>query len=192
MYKFRPLRKNKDIIKAIAIKDTPKSNYKEYKSKALSDKELENILHSMPWFVGVFDELEFKKAPLIIYDHLLHHSIAGFIILYQFHFVAVIFNLKEYTLEYYDSFGKPPSRDTENMLLRLVKMINSKYLLKYKYNEIPNQNAHTNNCGLFAMHFLINRLVNHETFIEATNYDTRKGEKRVRKIGSILHNFGYI
>ena len=45
--------------------------------------------------------------------------------------------------------------------------------MKYKVNQIRQQNADQNSCGSFTINFVLDRLVNKKTFKEATNYNSK-------------------
>ena len=192
-YKIRPIRKLKGgIISKLAVVRVPSSKYNEFVSKPIHEDDLDEILKNAKWFIGTFDDGELEGAVDIIAKHFETHKVGGFIILHDFHFTACIINLEEYTCEYYDSFGKNPKEPINVFLHEVVKKLKPKYMLRFKINEKVNQNANTNNCGIFSVMFLINRLYKHRTFAESTDYDIMSSERRARKAGKILKSFGYI
>ena len=106
------------------------------------------------------------------------------------HWVAVFIDtVDDMSIEYYDSFAQPPTKQFMRQIKQLVDRLNINVYLKFKVNGIIDQNVNTSNCGFFAMDFLSKRF-NDVPFREVTKFDNSvKGE---RGIQAIKENFGYI
>jgi hypothetical protein len=74
------------------------------------------------------------------------------------------------SVEYYDSFARPPPASLMKDLKQIVNKINASSFLKFKQNMVVHQSVKTSNCGWFAMAFLIKRLEG-ESFSQATGFD---------------------
>jgi hypothetical protein len=111
------------------------------------------------------------------------------------HWVAIYITKKN--LEYYDSFGNlPPELFIKNIKPIIQKWVGDK-ALQFKINRIKIQSVNSDNCGYYAMHFLINRY-NGKTFKEITKYNkltgVLKSEKQIKvfKKKMKLPEFNYI
>src|ERR1700678_2160238 len=105
------------------------------------------------------------------------------------HWVSVFIDpTKDKSLEYYDSFGDQPSKDIKYVI---NKMHPDTYL-KFKVNHIVQQSAKSNNCGIFAAKFLMDRFENYP-FKDCTKFnDVKYGEETANKLKKQWHKFGYI
>ena len=106
------------------------------------------------------------------------------------HWVAVRVDTRdENTVEYYDSFGEEPSKHFMKQLNKLVNKLDVPVYLKLKINKIKDQNVNTNNCGWFAMSFIIDRNLG-RPFRECSGYDASiAGEEN---IDALKNKFGYV
>jgi hypothetical protein len=106
------------------------------------------------------------------------------------HWVAVRVNtMDENAVEYYDSFAEQPSKRFMKQLKSLINKLDVPVYLKLKINKIKDQNTSTNNCGWFAMGFIINRNLG-IPFRECTGFDdSHNGEDR---IDAMKNKFGYV
>jgi hypothetical protein len=85
------------------------------------------------------------------------------------------------SLEYYNSFGDPPSQTFLRDIKKVVDKLNPVQYLRFKINKIHQQNDHSSSCGYFACHFLIGRYRG-EPFKEVSGYDDSvAGEKMIDK-----------
>jgi hypothetical protein len=74
------------------------------------------------------------------------------------HWVALYIDADDdKSVEYYDSFAEDPPESLLKELKTLVDKINPSTYLKFKINKIKNQAEDSDNCGVFAMKFLIDR-----------------------------------
>ena len=106
------------------------------------------------------------------------------------HWVALFYNKKDNSLDWYDSFGEEPPQRAMKDLKRLVDKINPKTLTTFKVNRIIQQSASSSNCGWFAMRFLTDRF-NGIKFKDATGYsEARKGEKDIKAFKKRFPKFG--
>ena len=98
--------------------------------------------------------------------------------------------LTKENLEYYDSFGNLPS----DMFITNIKPILHKWVgnkpLQFKINRIKTQSVNSDNCGYYAMKFLIDRY-NGKSFKEITKYNkligVLKSEKQIRAFKKKFH-----
>lgn len=187
--KYRPLRKNFSIIKKISFTKPKKKQY-NYITRALLDEDIERIGRSLGViFKGVFN-FNFNED----INKLMNISLSGemaFIILHDFHYTAVYINSLD-AVEFYDSFGRYPPTIINYIIHYIIKRLKPHYLLKYKINLIRNQRKNNNNCGIYALQFLINRIRNNLSFKEATNYKINEATRITNQKGAILKKFGYI
>ena len=112
------------------------------------------------------------------------------------HWVAVIIDLKnDMSVQYYDSFGRDPSKKFMKEIKKLIDKIKPNTYLKLKINSVQNQDKRSQNCGWFAMKFLIDRLKLDKSFAQATKYVTPqldKSEEGESDISNLKKGFGYI
>jgi hypothetical protein len=112
------------------------------------------------------------------------------------HWVAILIDLDEdLSLEYFDSFGKDPDKKFMKEIKKLIDKIKPNSYLKFKINKVQVQDNKSQNCGFFAMKFLLDRLSNGMSFKHATGYkdeivdDSIQGEHNIK---SLKNKFGYI
>lgn len=112
---------------------------------------------------------------------------------YYGHWVAVYIDAKkDMSVEYYDPLGDPPPKRFMRDIKRIIDKINPSAYLKMKINKIADQSATSDNCGWFAMKFLVQRY-HGIPFRECSGYDDSKnGEKNIKKFMSKYKKFGYI
>lgn len=109
------------------------------------------------------------------------------------HWVAVYIDpVDSQTVEYYDSFGREPSKEFVRDIKYVIDKLKPPGYLKFKINRIISQKASTSNCGPFSMKFIIDRFRG-KPFPECTGYDnSEKEEKEIEKFKKTLPEFGYI
>lgn len=105
------------------------------------------------------------------------------------HWIAVVFDFQDRSLLYYDSLAEQPTK----MFLYQIKMLIDKmklpYYLKMKINKIQSQSNVSDNCGWFAIKFIMD-IYNEKEYKFCTGYmDIKKGEKSIEPL---KHKFGYI
>ena len=102
------------------------------------------------------------------------------------HWVACYVDTRdEGEINYYDSFGKEPSKLFMEQIHKLIEKQKLNTYLKMKINKIVDQKANTSNCGQLCCMFLLNRFSG-KPFRECTGYDNSKNEEK------IIEKFDYI
>jgi hypothetical protein len=95
------------------------------------------------------------------------------------HWVAYFIDITNLEVNYFDSLvengGEPPKESLKG-LKRIIDKINPEYYLKLKTNLVMLQNPMSNNCGYFALKFIMDRYRN-IPFKSATMYDKVTGYK---------------
>jgi hypothetical protein len=162
-----------------------------YKGDGLNTSEINNIMKYHKNYVGCFPSNFNKYLPKKLPNP------CGFVMNLDndkkkgSHWVAVYID-KDSSIEYYDSFGKEPSKDFMKRLNKLISKLKPHTYLKMKINKIKEQNVKSNNCGFFACKFLIDRF-NNKPFKECSGYDDSvKGEKDIKKLINKYPTFNYI
>ncbi len=109
------------------------------------------------------------------------------------HWVAIYLNKDN--LEYYDSFGDEPSERFMKEIKKILDKWSPTKALQFKINRIKYQRDNSNNCGYFAMKFLIDRYKGIH-FKDATGFNKLsnaiKGEKEINAFKKNIHQFGKI
>ena len=162
-----------------------------YKNKGLNTKQINNIMRYNKKYIGCFPANFNKYLPERIPNK------CGFIMNTDddkkagSHWVAVYID-KNSEINYYDSFGREPTKDFMKRLNKLISKIKPNTYLKMKINKIKDQKSTTNNCGFFCCKFLIDRF-NNKPFRECSGYDNSiKGESDIQKIINKYPSFNYI
>lgn len=99
------------------------------------------------------------------------------------HWVAFLIDNKTKTIEYYDSIGNLPNKNINTFIKRVHNFLHKKCKTKYEilYNRTKQQ-YENNECGMFAIHFIITRLLG-KSFHDISNMKiTDKDMNRFRKI----------
>ena len=160
------------------------------RDQPLSTDEIDNMMRGVRGYIGTFpaDFMKFlpKRLPKV-FSFIMNtdpSSKPGK------HWVAVRVDTRdENAVEYYDSFAEQASKRFMKQLKKLVDKLDVPVYLKLKINRIKEQNTSTNNCGWFAMSFIINRGLG-QPFRECTGYDdSQNGEQN---IDSLKNKFGYV
>ena len=100
------------------------------------------------------------------------------------------------SLEFYDSFGESIPEKLLNDCKLNIKKLKPENYLKLKENKIIHQSDMSQNCGYFAMRFLIDRYRG-KSFSDATGFDKinlnriNKNEKEIEKLKD-LPPFKYV
>jgi hypothetical protein len=112
------------------------------------------------------------------------------------HWVSILIDLTDdMSVEYFDSFGREPPKKFMKEIKKLIDRLKPNSYLKFKTNRVQVQDKSTQNCGFFAMKFLLDRLSNGLSFKEATGYKPQiidnsiEGENNIQLI---KNKFGYI
>lgn len=97
------------------------------------------------------------------------------------HWTALLFNFRDETIEYYDSYGRAAPHKLLEQVQEVLDKIEHPTYLKFKENMVQQQKYNTNTCGYHAMKFIIDRY-NDVPFPICTNYDeSTKGERNIKK-----------
>lgn len=98
------------------------------------------------------------------------------------HWTALLFNFRDETIEYYDSYGYAAPQQLLDQVQKVLDEIEHPNYLKFKENAVQQQKYGTNTCGYHAMKFILDRY-NDVPFPTATGFDkSEKGEKEINKI----------
>lgn len=102
------------------------------------------------------------------------------------HWRAVFIDVPNCSINYYDSLVSTPDKKFLTDIKMLVDRINPPCYMKLKINMIKQQSDDTNNCGFFAMKFLIDMFKN-KKFKEACMVDkSDAGEYEIEKFKNYL------
>jgi len=112
------------------------------------------------------------------------------------HWIGVYIDARpnsDQVLEYYDSFAEEPPENFMHEIKKLIDKIHPKDYLKFKINRIKEQSVTSDNCGFFAMKFIMNRL-NDKPWKDCTGYsDVINSEKKIEQFkNKIKKKFDYI
>ena len=109
------------------------------------------------------------------------------------HWVAFFLDLKGHTIEYYDSFADDIPDDVLVSVKAFLDTYNvSKHYLKLKVNRVIDQSATSDNCGYFAMRFIIDRSRG-KAWRECTKFDESvKNEEAIKKFKEKFGEFKYL
>ena len=89
-------------------------------------------------------------------------------------------------IEYYDSYGRDPSKAFMKQVKLMVSNLEPDTYLKFKINRVKQQREDSDTCGYHAMLFLMDRFKG-KPFKQCTGWsEVCKAEKRAAKV------FGYI
>jgi Ulp1 family protease len=99
------------------------------------------------------------------------------------HWVAFLIDNKNKTIEYYDSVGNLPNKNINAFIKRVQNYLhkNCKATYEILYNKTKHQ-YENNECGMFAIHFIIKRVLG-ESFHKISKMVIKdKDMNRFRKI----------
>lgn len=109
------------------------------------------------------------------------------------HWVAYFLDIPNMEINYYDSLvendGQPPKSSMKG-LKKIIDKINPEYYMKFKFNQIRDQNPSSKNCGFFSLKFILDRYRN-VPFKTATCYDKvyenyGEGEMKIKRFKKYL------
>jgi len=157
----------------------------------LYNDQIEKIMDRYPRFEGVYAADEITDLP--------NKKKMGFVMNLDksnkkgSHWVAVYIDTdKDRSVEYYDSYGDEPSKDFMKKIKEVIDRIDPDTYLKFKVNKIKQQSSNSNNCGIFAIKFLMDRFQG-KKFVDCTGYsDVKNGEKMAEELKHKFEKFGYI
>lgn len=166
--------------------------HEEAEGDGLYDYELDDIMkgYKKYGYLGCFTLDEIKKI------NPENKKRISFFLNHDEHWMAVYLDAsKDLSLEFMDPFGKNPPTGFKEAMNNVINKMAPKLYLKYKINQIPQQNIRSDNCGAIAARFLMDRYAN-KSFKEATNYTIEKSEKKAEglraKYGYGAPKFGFI
>jgi hypothetical protein len=144
----------------------------------LFDTQIEKVMKGTPNFSGVVaaDEIS-KLSPKPNMNIIANTDPRG---KSGTHWVAIKIDNKAKTVEYYDSFGRKPTKLIDSEIKELFGKLNTDDMYKYKYNGKVNQDVTTDTCGYFSMLFLLSRNKGND-FKQSTGFDEEDVEDRKLK-----------
>ena len=177
------------------------------KGRGLYESEIKQIMNKYESFLGVYANDELNK----IVDKVQPKSRGSAIINTADrktggqHWQSIYFDARpngSKSIEFYDSFGEEPNKHQLKAIKMIVDKLQADTYLKLKSNKLKKQSANSDNCGWFAMKFLIDRYRG-KTFQEASGYEEQlksavgRGETEIKKFKSMYggcdcSHFGYI
>jgi len=105
------------------------------------------------------------------------------------HWVALYWDAnKDYSIEYFDSFGREPPKETLEDITKIIKKLKPNKHMKLKINRIQNQDKSSVSCGFIAMRFLMDRFRG-KNFKKSTGYGINKSEDMAEKM---YERFNYV
>ena len=159
----------------------------------LSNIDILKIMDQYKLFLGVFHYDNIEDVFNYIYKNNIKKG--SFIYNYHYHWLAVYFDFEEnYEILHYDPFGYKYTQKIERLLTKLCTEMNIEYYCKIKYNKVQNQDINTQNCGWFAIRFLL-LIYNDFNFKDATeykHYNIKQNEEDVERIKNNYIEFGFI
>ena len=155
------------------------------KEQALDNTEIERIMNKYKEFKGVYPlDMVYKSFSLI------EPKTEGGLILNLdksgepgVHWTALYWNGggKKPQIAYYDSFGRPPKKETLDDIKNIVKKLNSDKHMKLKVNNVVNQDSSSVSCGYLCIKFLMDMMRN-GNFKSATNYGIKESEEDAEQL----------
>lgn len=175
--------------------------------RGMYNTDIEHFMDQVPGFLGVYsaDEI-YKMVPLIAG---LKSPVFSFVWNLDnsdkpgIHWNACYCDARTKTdnpnaqsVEIYDSFAREPThqflKQLKLLIDELVKRFSVDYYLKFKVNRIVDQRTNSNDCGWFAMKFIVDRMSG-IPFVDATGYsNVETATKSMDKFKQKLIKFGYI
>lgn len=160
----------------------------------LTNEQIDRVMKRYPWYIDTIPRDGIRKY---IKPYARQGQHMGFIMNNQKenkageHWVAVYITPE--TVEYFDSFAEPVFKDILDDLKEITDIISPDKLIKLKENKIKNQSVKSDNCGYFAMKFLIDRAVHKKPFKDVSGFsDVMKSEKELEKYKDTFKPFKYL
>lgn len=160
------------------------------KQEGLYDDQIEDIMNKYKdkGYVGVYASDQLDKVPI--------KRRMGFVMNTDpmskpgKHWVAIYIDARPHSdqsIEYYDSFADQPTQNTMKYLKTIIDKLDPDVYLKFKVNRIKHQSASSDNCGYFAMKFLMDRF-NNQDWRDCSGYsDVIKSEKDIKKFKNAIN-----
>lgn len=102
------------------------------------------------------------------------------------HWRSIFISIPRGEIDYYDSLVSEPSQEFLKDIKLLIDKISPNQYLKLKVNKIKEQSDNTNNCGFFAMAFLV-KMFKGKKFKDSTmTQNSDFGEKQIEKFKTYL------
>lgn len=153
--------------------------------------QIDKIMEPFKLFIKTITLKELDDMIKYIYDN--NILIGSFILNVGNHWVSIYFDFKkEFVLEYYDPFGDPPDVKIIKEFKKLILNYNIEVFVKFKINNIQQQDIKSSNCGWFSMYFLIMRFNNY-SFKYITKFkDIKKDEQNIENLKDKYDKFGFL
>ena len=114
------------------------------------------------------------------------------------HWVAIFIDPSfDQSLEYFDSFGEPPTENFMKNIKKIITAINPETYLKFKVNKVKQQRVTSDLCRYYAMYFIIQRYKG-VPFDHITGFDkmlhslVNKSEKKIKEFKNKINEFELI
>jgi hypothetical protein len=159
----------------------------------LSTQDINNVLQQYQEILPSFKFLgalpsDFYKVTRVDYTQTFNYNRIGIVFNLDMHnqpgshWVAFLIDNQSKTLEYYDSAGKRPNRNIQGFIDLLQKYIQSQGRdYKICYNSTKHQ-FQNNECGVYAIYFLVQRLLGFDFDYITKNVIKDKQMNRFRKV----------
>jgi len=149
---------------------------------ALSNTEIDAIMEKYKNYLGTYPkDWLYKAVPMIkeksncsMIVNLDNHNQGGS------HWVAIYVEArpnKKKSIEYYDSFARPPPKIILDEMKRMIKQADAGEYMKLKYNGKKQQDVNSVSCGFMCINFILDRMRG-KSFKQATNYKIEDNEDR--------------
>lgn len=172
-------------------------------SRGLYDTELDVMMKKIPSYLGTIasDEIRSQIIPKVR-----KQSRGSFIMNLDpsdksgSHWISVVFDARpngSNSIEYFDSFGRAPSKAFLRDLKLLAEKLDAQNYLQLKINRIQKQDNSTETCGYHSAKFIFDRMRN-RSFQQATGFEDRiidaskKGEAEINKFKKQYGGFSYL
>lgn len=168
------------------------------KYAGLYSTEIDKIMSKLPNYLGTIssDQIVSQIVPRVkpksrgaFVMNLDKHNQKGS------HWVAVYFDARDNgsnSIEYYDSYGTPPTKDFMRQIKYLAEALNAQNYLQLKVNRIKEQTDDSYNCGWHSARFIMDRFRG-RPFRECTGFDdSMKSEQNIETFKQKFPKFKYV
>lgn len=179
------------VLKSIGTLKKQEGGMLDQPQQVLDNFQIEKHMDRYENFFGVYaKDMLYKVIPLIqpessggLIMNLDNNNQSGS------HWVAIYWDAnKDYSIEYFDSFGRDPPKETLQDITKIIKKLKPKKHMKLKINRMENQNKKSVSCGYIAMRFLMDRFRG-KNFKKSTGYGINKSEDMAEKM---YERFNYL
>lgn len=145
--------------------------------RGLYDYEIEEIMKGIPNWIGVYPSDKvmdiIPKENMNLIANLDKSNEPGS------HWVAIRFDNKSKSCEYYDSFGRDAPSNIDRAIKQHIDQLDLPNMWKYKINRVKTQDEDSKLCGYHSCLFLLCREIG-QTFSEATDFNEEDVEKAIK------------